>query len=77
MNERLNSTIETAFLQDTFKARLDSFQEQTKPMIDYFAEQGKSNEEPVYVRLQGTSSNEIWPRMLKVVKDRFGNVVQD
>lgn len=46
-------------------------------MIDYFAEQGKSNEEPVYVRLQGTSSNEIWPRMLKVVKDRFGNVVQD
>lgn len=46
-------------------------------MIDYFAQQGDANRQPVYVRLQGTSSNEIWPRMLKVVKDRFGNAVQD
>jgi nucleoside-triphosphate--adenylate kinase len=64
-------------LQETFKARLDSFQAQTKPMIDYFAEQGGANQQPVYVRLQGTSSNEIWPRMLKVVKDRFPTAVKE
>ena len=59
--------------QDTVKARLDSFQAQTKPMIDYFADQG----DDIYVRLQGTSSNEIWPRMLKIVKDRFASAVQE
>jgi nucleoside-triphosphate--adenylate kinase len=63
--------------QETFKARLISFQEQTQPMIDYFANQQTVDDVPVYVRLSGTSSDEIWPRMLSVVKKRFGNAVQD
>jgi hypothetical protein len=46
-------------------------------MIDYFASKQSPEQLPVYYRLQGTSSDEIWPRMLKVVKDRFGSAVRD
>lgn len=46
-------------------------------MIDYFAEQqADAGRTSVYVRLDGTSSDEIWPRMLALVKQRFGSAVQ-
>lgn len=56
----------------TFEARLNSYEADTKPMVDYFSNAGGNS----YVRLQGTSSDEIWPRMLAIVKQRFGDAVK-
>lgn len=56
----------------TFEARLKSYEADTKPMVDYFSDAGSKS----YVRLQGTSSDEIWPRMLGIVKQRFGDAVK-
>ncbi|UZJ52216.1 hypothetical protein CBS101457_001536 [Exobasidium rhododendri] len=62
---------------ETFKARLVSFSKLTQPMIDYFANKQNPHQAPIYHRLQGTSSDEIWPRMLQVVKNQFGSAVHE
>lgn len=47
------------------------------PMVEYFGSGSDGAEgEPVYVRLSGTSSNEIWPKMLQRVKELFGDAVK-
>jgi hypothetical protein len=43
-------------------------------MVDYFSSaSGQDASEAKYIRISGTSSDEIWPIMLQKVKELFGD----
>ncbi|KAK6531909.1 hypothetical protein TWF694_003072 [Orbilia ellipsospora] len=51
---------------ETFKIRLEKYEEKTKPLIDFYREKG------VLWTVQGRTSDEIFPKLLDEVLRRFG-----
>ncbi|KAF3910982.1 hypothetical protein AA313_de0201416 [Arthrobotrys entomopaga] len=51
---------------ETFKIRLEKYEEKTRPLIDFYREKG------VLWTVQGRTSDEIFPKLLNEVLRRFG-----
>lgn len=58
---------------DTFKKRIDSFHAETEPMIEHFRTLRSPDDTalPLVVDLAGHTSDEIWPKLQRVLHDRF------
>lgn len=65
----------------TFKSRLQSFHRETGPMIEHYSktfepsnETEKRPEETqgIYTSLEGSTSDEIWPKLESLMRWRFG-----
>lgn len=58
---------------DTFKKRIDAFHTQTEPMIQHFRALRSPYDEslPLLVDMAGSTSNEIWPKLHQLIRERF------
>lgn len=57
---------------ETFQKRLVSFRKETEPIKSYYEEIERSGRDGVECRtLKGVSSDELWPELVGVVRERF------
>lgn len=54
----------------TFQQRLAGHHAQTEPMVDFFRAQRSPHGEPLVVDLEGRTSDEIWPKLQRVLIER-------